>query len=333
MKARFIMANTKKADKKAENTAANAAETKADVGVETPAEEGPAYPEGVSMTTTSTETFAFAPIPAGLDPAQRQAMVLDLLEKTKAAEGRLDFIQGELLFEANHNGYWKTWQMTDGNGVTRPYNSFEEFTEDRLGMKRRTAYSRIDLYSTFVLKLKIPPETLADIDLSKAAAVCKIVKEDNWPAVLDAIKSMSHAKVIEFVKNAKSANTIQEAVDATMAVKALPGPASTDVEAPASSGAASKDTEGVKSFSVKLAVAQFENVKAALAVVKTATGTDSDAQALDVLASEYLAANSAGMKKQEVVSRLIQNIEATYGVVMKIESVPDDWNEGESDQE
>lgn len=305
---------------------------KADVGVETPADEGPKYTEGVSMQIVPSGAFAFAPIDSSLTPEQRQAKVLELLDQTKAAEGRLDFIQGELLWEATNNGYWKTWQMEDTTGVTRPYNSFDEFVEDRLGLKRRTAYTRIDLYSTYVLKLKVPMEQLKDIDLSKAAAVCKIVKEDNWPIVLDAIKNMSHANVLNFVKNAKSANTIQEAIDATLAPKALPGPASGDTaaETPAS-GASSKDTEGVKTLSFKLAPAQMENVKAALGVVKTATGTDSDAQALDVLASEYLAANSAGMKKQEVVARLIQNIEATYGVTLDIKSVPADWNEEESD--
>jgi len=331
MKERFMMADNKKADKKAKNTEAKV-EGAADVGVETPVDEGPAYPEGVSMQALPNDAFAFAPIDPSLTPAQRQDRVLQLLDATKSAEGRLDFIQGELLYEASKNGYWKTWTTQDpSTGVSRPFNSWEEFVETRLGLKRRTSFTRIDLYTTYVIKLKVPPEELKEIDLSKAALVTKIVTEDNWPAVSDAIKTMSWTQVADFVKNAKSAASIADAVTATMAPKALPGPAGTEAEAP-SGGAATKDGSGVKTFSVKLEVAQYDNVKAAIQVVKTATGMDSDSMALDVIATEYLASSSAGMKKQEIVSRLISNIEATYGVGLKVESVPDDWDEGGSDE-
>ena len=328
------MTTATKTEKKADNKAAKdaAKDTKADVGVETPAEEGPTITTGVGMQLVNPGTFAFAPIDQALDLPARQQRVLELLEQSKSAEGQLEFIQGELLYEANKNGYWKTWTMEDSTGVKRPYNSFDEFVEERLGLKRRTAYNRIEVYSTYVVKLQIPVETLKGIDLSKALLVTKIVKEDNWPVVFDAIKGMSWTQVNEFAKNMKSANTIQEAVDATLAPKALPSPTDTSAEAPAS-GATTKDSEGVKTFSLKLSVGQYDNVKAAIGVVKTATGTESDAQALDVIATEYLAANSAGMKKQEVVERMIQNIEATYGVVLKVESVPADWNDGANDQD
>ncbi len=321
-----------KTDVKAGNTeAAVAGAAATDAGVETPAEDEPVYGEGVSTQLVAPGTFSFSPIDIHLTPSERQARVLELLDQSKLAEGRLDFIQGELLWEANRNSYWKTWTMEDDNGVSRPFNSWDEFVEERLGLKRRTAFTRMDLYSTFVVKLNVPIDQLKDVDLSKAAAVTKIVKEDNWPAVLDAVKNMSHRQVLEFAKAAKSSASIEDAKNAVMAPKALPGPAGTAAEAPAS-GAATKESEGVKTFSIKLAVAQFDNVKAAIAVVKTTTGTDSDAQALDVLASEYLSSNSAGMKKSEVVERLLQNIETTYGVVVKIESVPADWADASEEE-
>lgn len=327
------MAVTKKGIKAA-NTKTAVADTSAeDAGVETPADDGPQYGEGVSTQLIAPGTFSFAPIDTTLNPVERQARVLELLDQSTLAGGRLDFIQGELLWEANRNNYWKTWTMEDDNGVARPFNSWDEFVEERLGLKRRTAFTRMDLYTTFVVKLNVPIDQLKDIDLSKAAAVTKIITEDNWPAVLDALKGMSHRQVLEFSKAVKSAPSIEDAKNAVMAPKALAGPAGTDVEAPTTGGAATKESEGVKTLSIKLAVAQYDNVKAAIAVVKTSTGTDSDAQALDVLASEYLASNSAGMKKNEVVERLLQNIEATYGVVVKIESVPASWADEDGEDE
>ena len=310
--------------------------TPADVGVETPAIDAPVRTEGVGSQLTAPGTFQFSPIDPNLDETQRQARVLELLQQSTEAEGKLEFIQGELLYEASKNSYWKTWTMEDPDtGVLRPFNSWEEFVEQKLGLKKRTAFNRMDLYSTCVVKLQIPIEQLKALDLSKVQQVTKIMTAENYPAVLDTLKNMSWAQTKAFVSAIKSTNTIEEAKNLVLAPKALPGPAvdgTAAVETPATTGAASKDSEGVKTFSQKLTIAQYDNVKSAIEVMKTASGVSSDAQALDAIASEYLASNSTGMNKIEVVGRILQNLETTYGVVVEIKSSPAELG-GDSDND
>ncbi len=302
-----------------------------DTGVEVPTVEAPVKTEGVGAQLASPSTFQFSPIDPNLTEQQRQDRVLELLQQTTEAEGKLDFIQGELLYEASKNKYWEKWTTKDAaTGVTRPFNSWDEFVEEHLGLKRRTAFTRMDLYSTCVVKLQIPVDQLKNLDLSKVAQVTKILTPENYPAVLDALSGMSWAQTKAFVAAVKSTATIDEAKNLVLAPKALPGPAAeggASVETPAS-GAASKDSEGVKTFSQKLTIAQFENVKSAIEVMKTASGVTSDAAALDAIASEYLASNSTGLNKIEVVGRILQNLETTYGVVVEIKSSPADLGEG-----
>ena len=295
--------------------------TATDAGVEAPAAPEPFYAGG-EITTKLASSISFAPIDPGLDPEARKERVRVLLHQSADAGGKLEILQGELLFEANTNGYWQTWFFEDSQGKKRCYADWDEFAREELGMSRRTSFTRIDLYKTFVLKLKVPEDVLSKLEWSKAGLVTKLLTEENWPNVLDKISGLSYSKVNDFVKEAKNTADVEQAFANVTAPKAITGPTDAGVTTPSGSKADKED--GFKTFKLNLSAAQFENVTNAIGVCMKAVSTDSQAHAMDIICSEYLTGNPGDMNKMDILANLVRSIESNFGAVVEIKSVPDD---------
>lgn len=282
-------------------------------------------------TGIATKKISFAPIDTTLSPEERAPLVRKYLKQAQEAGGVLEIVQGELLFEAKTNEYWKSYEFEDESGTKRPYESWDEFCLEELGIKRRTSFSRIDLYDKYVNELALPSETLEKIQWSKAGLVVKLIDNDNKDAILDAIDSMTWRQVKEFAAALKTSEDVETAKAAVLAPKALTDESDVGVEGDGTVSAGG-EADTVKTFSAKCSPAQIENIEAALATAASVTGSDSKAHNLDTICAEYLAATvdvSEGGEdaKMESLARIIDTIQDNYGVVLDI-TLPDEGEEG-----
>lgn len=270
----------------------------------------------------------FSQIDPSLSLAERAPIVREMLQKSHEAEGRLEIIQGELLYEANRNGYWKDYQFTDDTGTTRAYATWDEFCETELNIKRRTSFTRIDTYKTFCVDLPLSPETLEEIDWSKAALITKVINPENYAAILDAISTMTWRQVKAFVSNLKTTEDVSQA--ASLATQPAAITMEDDESDPGAGGAASAGAaEGdvTKTFSVKMAQSQLENVEVAISECGKLIGSDSKAHCLDVICTDYLTqldtstGGDPSQQKLELLARIIERLQANFGVTLSVDGM------------
>jgi len=237
------------------------------------------------------------------------------------AGGKLEIVQGELLFEASNNGYWKEYTFTDEGGTERAFESWDEYVGVELGMKRRTSFKRIEVYQKLCVELDIPEETLGKLEWSKVGLVSKHLTDDNWNAVLDALDGMSFRQAEGFNKALKETDDVEEAAASVHTVKAIAGPEEGEEDA------VGTDTgESTKTFSCKCSATQYESIQAALDAAGGASGSESPANNLDLICTEYLAnippdATDGEEAKVQNLSRIISNLEDAYGVTLAVETV------------
>jgi hypothetical protein len=255
------------------------------------------------------------------DPAVRAGKVRELLQVAADAGGKLEIVQGELLFEANNNGYWKEYKFTDEGGTDRAFESWDEYVGVELGMKRRTSFKRIEVYQKLCVELDISEETLGKLEWSKVGLISKHLSEDNWSAILGALDGMSFRQVESFNKALKETDDVEEAAASVHTVKAIAGPEEGE------DGADGTDTgESTKTFNCKCSATQYESIQAALDAAQGSTGSESAANNLDLICTEYLAnippdATDGEEAKVLNLSRIIANVEDTYGVTLSVETV------------
>ena len=134
----------------------------------------------------------------------------------------------------------------------------------------------------------------------------------------------------QFAKELKNGEDVAEARATVLAPKALTDESGVGIEGGdgTTSSSASDPGEVMKTFSAKLAPAQLENVQAALAVAASITGSDSNANNLDVICGEYLASNAANVDGGEdagleQVARIIEMVQTNFGVELSIVAMPD----------
>jgi hypothetical protein len=250
-------------------------------------------------TTFSAELDADMPI------EQRRDAVRTVLVGSTQADEKLALVQGELLYEARENGYWKDWTFTDEEGEDRSFGSFEEFCLNEMGMKKRKAYYLIEIYQKFVVDLDLPKDVLKDLQWSKAKALCKVIDEDNWSDLLDKIGSMSLRQVEEMVKAMKSG----EGASGSRSI------------------ADKEPSEEMVRINFKLHPDQAENVRAALDVAESMVGSDKKpSHALDLICSDFMA-GVAGTGLEGSLTKLdaiVKNIERAFGVELDVKGVDED---------
>lgn len=274
------------------------------------------------MSEAATD-MTFAPIDPTLSKEERIEKIHSVLATTIKAEGQLQMIQAELLLEVQNNGYWKNWKNSEG----QPFAKFDEYVEKELGLKKRTMYSRMATYKAFVLEGGLGAEELKDVNWSTVGLVTPHVNKENARQLLEACKGLSFSEGERFRNALKSAASVEDAINEIKAPK-LAAPTTADVEAaPAAGGsaaapAAANTKDEFKTLKVTMAISQYQNVTDAINAAKAAYGTESDANALDIIASEWLAAApSASMSDEEKVQKAIQvaqMLESNLGVKLEV---------------
>ena len=323
-----VTAKAKAKKEKAEEVENEEVENDADVDVEVADEEQePVISSGIT-TELASDTFSFAPIDTELTPEERAPLVRDMLQKSQDAEGIIEIMQGELLYEAHKNEYWKEYTFVDDTGTERAFADWDEYVLTDLGLKRRTSYKRMELFDVFVNQLELDVDTLKGIKWSKAGLVTKLVTPENAEAMLEAIGAMSFRQTEQFAKQLKVSEDIDEAKATVLAPKAITDDSDVDIEG--GDGTTSGDPgEATKTFSVKGAAAQLENIEAAISVAASITGSDSKINNLDVICSEYLATNASNAEggedaHLEAVARIIESVQTNFGIELSIASMPED---------
>lgn len=261
---------------------------------------------GIGADLWKGSESTFVPVLAKDMPlAQRTQAVRDVLKQSMQIDDKLNLVQGELLYEASKNGYWKAWTYEDSDsGEFKNFETFEEYCEVELDMKRRKAFYLISIYQKFVVELGLPAEVLRELEWSKAKELTTIITDENWKGMLDKTKAMSVRKVKEMVDEMKGAS------------KAPTAPATgTRAEAEPSSAMVSR--------TFRLHPEQAANVDNALKLAGSMTASEKDGHNLDLICSDFLSGSTesgldGALTKLEIG---IGNIERAFGVKLTVASV------------
>lgn len=262
----------------------------------------PVVTTGLSLEIFKEGASHFVPaLQKDMPLAERKVAVREVIRQSIQIDDKLQLVNGEMLYEVSKNKYWNEWEFADPKtGETRKFASFDEYCEVELDMKRRKAYYLMSIYEKYVVELKLPNDILKDMEWSKAKELVSVITEDNWPDLIDKIGKMSVPEVKELVRTMKAAGT-----DGTSG-------ATTPAE---------PDTTVRMAF--KLHPDQAENVKAALAIAESMSGSDKPGNQLDLICSDFLASAvgsgvEGALAKLEVV---IKNVERAFGVTLELKGV------------
>lgn len=254
---------------------------------------------GDSFDIFKASASTFVPqLTEDMSEQDRKDAVRQILRQTQGVEDRLKLVQGELLYEVKNNEYFKDWKKTvDGDEM--PFDSFEDYAENELNIKRRQAFYLIDIYETFVVKLALPKEVLNDMEWSKAKELTKIIDKDNADEVLNEVKSMSVRETIEFAREKKAA-------------KGLPGGMTKDEE--------------FETLSFRLTTEQKQSVEDALKLAGEMSRSEKKPQQLEYICVDFLAGSTAGgtAGALDSLQTHIGNLERAFGVKIEVTSTTDD---------
>lgn len=261
--------------------------------------------EGVGLDLWESSKESFLPqLKKEMSLAERKKTIRDCMKEAVQIDDKLNLVAGELLWEASKNGYWKEWEFTDDKGETRPYASFEEYTENELNMKRRKAFYLIKIYDKFIVELKLSSEELAGLQWSKAREIADVITPDNYKEVIERVSTMPVTAVKDYVKELKGKKPIEG--DTTGVTE----------------GGGKEPEETVK-LNFKLYPEQAENVKNALSIAETMTGSEKPGNQLDLICSEFVA-GAVGMGLEGALAKLelvVKNVERAFGVKLSIEDI------------
>ena len=289
----------KKADaakKKAEKKAAADAKKQAAADKKAADEAAAAIPivvtgKALDVWTDAAATFVPA-LRADMSPEERRQAVRDVAIKATTMDDRLNLVLGELLYEAAENGYYKEWinQETGKN-----FTTFEEYVEGELNIKKSKAHYLKKIYRVFVVDLDLPTDILRDIEWSKAKELTEVVTKDNAAELLAKCRTMTVKQVKEMVSQ----------------LLGKPSPSPSSVTAP--------DDTNIRMPFV-LAPEQAENVKAALKVAESMTGSDKSGNNLDLICTDFLAGAGGGGLAGVMASldRNVQSLERAYGIKLEV---------------
>jgi len=227
-----------------------------------------------------------------LTPEQRREAVREVASQARHADDRLKLVLGELLYEAAANGYYKEWINPE---TEKPFETFEEYVEGELNIKKSTAHYLKKIYKVFVVELDLPTEVLRDLEWSKAAELTKVINAENADELLSKIGSMSVKEVKDLVR-------------------AMQG------KTPTTASVSKEKDDDKVNITFKCSPEQAENVKAALELAESMTGSEVPANNIDLICTDFIA-GAAGGGLQGAFSRLdvaVQSLERAFGVKLEV---------------
>jgi hypothetical protein len=240
-----------------------------------------------------TETV-FANLQDGLDPEQRKKAVRDTMVAAINIDDRLNLVSGELLYEVANNKYWQDWE----------FESFADYCESELNMRERKAKYLISIYNKFVIELNLPTDILLELQWSKAKELISVITEDNWPDLIDGLNDLTMREVKEKVRGIKL-GIADESGD--------------DDSPPESDPITTR-------MSFNLSEEQANNIRIALDLAASMSGSDKTGNQLDLICSDFLA-SSVGKGLDAAIDKLdfhIGTLSRVYGVKLVVESVDTD---------
>ena len=235
-----------------------------------------------------------------MSDADRSEMLRNVLQNTLEIPYQLEVFQGELLYEVTRNKYWREWNVTE-DGISRKYESFEEYVEQELGFKRRKAYDLIDIYRTFIVDLKLPVDKLKEISWSKARLVTKIVNDENVEDVLKEIEPMTVREVKTMVKEKRK-------------------------DDPTLKSTTYSDDEDFVRIQLMLAPAQAENLHHALETASKISGSEKPSNNIDLICTDFLSSTAAtGVEGALIKLDAAKSaLERAFGVKLEIKEMDEE---------
>lgn len=252
-------------------------------------------------------------------------------------EARLAFVQGEALFELLANGGWKNFR--DETGL--PYARFEDWVASELGTSAKTAYNRVNVYKAIVIKGGLAASDLVGVtNFSSIPPLAPYFTPENAKDLLDQVKALSQRDAVALGKHLKA----QEEVDVGKAVAALTSEKAanavakltaptTGAEAPgaAAPGATSPDTadatEKPSTIKVTGTAPQINVIREAISLACTLNATQSDAAALEAIATEFLVSHAGESgelnqtEKMRMLAAGIAALEARFGCELEVKGL------------
>lgn len=233
-----------------------------------------------------------------VSPAKRPEAVRSAVLKIASAEGKLDILAGELLYEIRESGYYSSYG----------YASFEEYLNDEVPFKRRKAFYLMRIYEKFVKELGIPTEKLLGVDWSKAKELVSVITKENWENLLKEIKTMTVQEVIDMVASMRGKKRTPKTIVGST-VETFPETAA--------------EADGFFKTSFALTKEQLDNVEAALKLAGIECESTKRGHLLDIICTDYIAGRADSKEAMEALcmrlQKQIENIERGYGVHLVIE--------------
>jgi len=146
-----------------------------------------------------------------------------------------------------------------------------------------------------VVELDLPTEVLRDLEWSKAAELTKVINAENADELLSKIGSMSVKEVKDLVR-------------------AMQG------KTPTTASVSKEKDDDKVNITFKCSPEQAENVKAALELAESMTGSEVPANNIDLICTDFIA-GAAGGGLQGAFSRLdvaVQSLERAFGVKLEV---------------
>lgn len=196
---------------------------------------------------------------------------------------------GRLLWRVNEKNLYQL-----GN-----YESFDEYVENELGFKRRKAKYLVSIWKRLRAELGVKKEKIEKVGWTKAKVILPVVNEENVERWLDKAKVMSVPELAAEVAQARGKE---------------------EKEKP--------EEDQYKTFTVRLAMPQYENVESALSLAQMKTNSDSRAHNLDMICLEYNAGAIGGTPTDDnALKRFMDTLRSHFGVTLLAFKDPDIFKE------
>jgi hypothetical protein len=179
---------------------------------------------------------------------------------------------------------WETWG----------YDSFEDYAQQELGMKRAKAYYFMQIWKQLHINAGIPKKKLAELNWSKAKELSPLVKqgvltEENRDEWIHKAKTTSVSKLIEATREAKAGSPV------------------------------SKEVEKVFRVTYGLYEEQYDNLTKALDIAKVLAESDKPGHLLDLICTDFLAQHAGKHpNKKRALARHAAMVERAFGVKLII---------------
>ncbi len=228
--------------------------------------------------------------------SERKEAMRNIAQRITHMEDKIHAVQGEILYEISRNAYWREWSFEDSAGDTRCFRTFDEYIEQECEVSRRTAYYYIAVYQRLVIDIGIPAENMRQLDWSKAKEILPVVSTENWKDLLKTISKMKVREVREHVHS----------------MKGIPGSSST-----------STTTADFIRTNFMLTEDQHENVRQALDIAGSMSGSDKSGNQLDLICTSFVADSVGSGEEASLVQldMIKRSIERTFGVKLEVVDV------------